>query len=96
MNVLPPATTQTRYMSWVLPDEVIHWHNDEGTYTLRVQKQPGARNHALTVQVRLPEQCTLLDTTPKPSSIGKGEKDVVYRMLLDQDREITLHFRRKE
>ncbi len=96
MNVLPPATTQTRYMSWALPDEVIHWHNDEGTYTLRVQKQPGARDHALIVRVRLPEQSTLLDTTPKPSSIGKGEKDVVYRMLLDQDREITLHFRRKE
>ncbi len=93
LGLLPPSATQTRLFTWTLPEDVVQWDNDEGWYSLRVQKQPGASAHPLTVRVRLPEESVLLDATPKPTAAEEGW--VIYRTALDRDREFRLHFRRQ-
>jgi hypothetical protein len=95
MGLLAPSTSQTRHFFWTLPQDVVEWAGDEGgegRYFLRVQKQPGATHHPLTVQIRLPEGSALLDATPPPTAVA-GEW-VIYRMTLDRDREFDIHFRK--
>ncbi|MDY7076353.1 MAG: hypothetical protein SXV54_05455, partial [Chloroflexota bacterium] len=92
LGLLPPAVTQTRLFTWTIPADMVQWQEDEGWYSLRVQKQPGTAGHPLSVRVRLPEGSVLLGTTPEPSAVEEGW--VVYRTALDRDREFMLHFRR--
>ncbi len=92
MSVLAPSTSQTRHFFWTLPQDVVEWAGDEGTYSLRVQKQPGTTGHPLAVQIRLPEGSVLLDATPQPTVVA-GEW-LIYRMALDRDRDFTIHFRK--
>jgi hypothetical protein len=93
LGLLPPSVAQARTFIWTLPADVVQWEADEGGYSLWVQKQPGTRGHPLTVRVRLPEGSALLDAAPEPSAV-EGDW-VIYRMLLDRDREFRLHFRRE-
>ncbi|MGD1993094.1 MAG: DUF4012 domain-containing protein [Anaerolineae bacterium] len=92
LNLLPPATSQTRRLTWTLPLDVVQWEADEGRYSLRVQKQPGTRGHPLVVRIRLPEGAEWLDVTPEPAQTRGGE--IVYSTSLDRDREFSIRFRR--
>ena len=94
LDVLPPASTHTRVFTWTLPVGVIQWDQGEGSYTLRVQKQPGSRNRQLSVRVRVPEGSTLLGTSPEVQGL-EGEW-VIYRTTLDRDRDFQLRFRREQ
>ncbi|MEE8391598.1 MAG: DUF4012 domain-containing protein [Anaerolineae bacterium] len=93
MGVLSPSTSQTRYFTWTLPADVVEWENDEGWYSLRVQKQAGTIGHPLTVQIRLPERSVLVDATPQPTAVAGGW--VIYQTALDRDREFSLYFRKQ-
>ncbi len=93
MSVLAPSTSRTRHFFWTLPQDVVEWQNDEGWYSLRVQKQPGTVGHPLTVQVRLPEDSVLVDAAPQPTVVTKNW--VIYRGALDRDREFHLHLRKQ-
>jgi len=93
LGVLSPTTSQTRHFFWTLPKDVVEWDNDEGWYSLRVQKQPGTTGHPLTVQVRLPEGSSLVDAVPQPTTVAGSW--VIYRAPLDRDKEFRLHFRRQ-
>ena len=93
LGVLSPTTSQTRHFFWTLPKDVVEWDNDEGWYSLRVQKQPGTTGHPLTVQVRLPEGSSLVDAVPQPTTVAGSW--VIYRAALDRDKEFRLHFRRQ-
>jgi len=90
--LLPPGTAQTRSFTWELPEDVVAWHGDEGTYTLRVQKQPGTVGHPLRVRVHLGDGLTLLSASPTPVAVDGSA--LMFQMLLDRDREITVRFRR--
>lgn len=91
--LLPPGTTQTRSFTWELPEDVVAWQGDEGTYTLRVQKQPGTVGHPLRVRVYLGDGITLLSANPPPVA---GDSSLLFQMPLDRDREITVRFRRSQ
>ena len=93
MSVLAPSTSQTRHFLWTLPQDVVQWQNDEGWYSLRVQKQPGTVGHPLTVQIRLPEGSVLVDASPSPTVVTRDW--VIYRGALERDQEFNLHFRRQ-
>ncbi|MCP4542490.1 MAG: DUF4012 domain-containing protein [Chloroflexi bacterium] len=93
MGVLAPSASQTRYFFWTLPQDVVEWQSDQGSYSLRVQKQPGTIGHPLTVQVRLPEGSVLVDAVPQPTVATNNW--VIYRVALDRDREFTLHFEKQ-
>ncbi|RME39469.1 MAG: DUF4012 domain-containing protein, partial [Thermoflexia bacterium] len=91
--LLPPGTTQTRTLIWELPEEVVAWDGDDGTYTLRVQKQPGTVGHPLRLRIRLPDGAVLVAAAPSPSAV-KGAA-VIYETRLDRDREFSVRFRRE-
>ncbi len=90
--LLPPGTTQTRSFTWELPEDVVAWRGDEGTYTLRVQKQPGTAGHPFQVRVYLGDGATLLSASPTPGAVDGPT--LLFQMPLDRDREITVRFRR--
>ncbi|MBC7226459.1 MAG: DUF4012 domain-containing protein [Thermoflexales bacterium] len=91
LMLLPPGAVQTRTFTWELPEGVVVWEGDGGTYSLRVQKQPGTAGHPLRVRIRLPEGTTLVAADPPPSAV-EGSL-VVYATRLDRDREFVLRFR---
>jgi len=92
--LLPPAAVQTRSFIWELPERVIAWQGDEGTYTLRVQKQPGTAGHPLLIRIRLGDDTTLLSASPTPAAVDGSL--LLFQMPLDRDREINLRFRREQ
>lgn len=91
--LIHPATQQVRSFTWELPDEVVSWQGDEGTYTLRVQKQPGTSGHPLQVRIRLGDDVTLLTADPPPSAVDGPV--LVFATRLDRDREFHIRFRRR-
>ncbi len=92
MLLLPPGAVQTRSFTWELPDGVVSWDGDEGTYTLRVQKQSGTVGHPLTVRVHLDEKLLLLGTDPPPTATDGST--LIFQTRLDRDRTLTVRFRR--
>jgi hypothetical protein len=93
LGLLQPSLSQERVFTWTLPIDVVQWHDDEGHYTLRIQKQPGTLGHQLTVRARLPEGGELIETAPKPATV-QGDW-ITYRTTLDRDREFRLRFGRQ-
>jgi hypothetical protein len=93
LGLLRPSLTQERVFTWTLPIDMVQWQEDEGQYSLRVQKQPGTLGHQLTVRVRLPEGGELIETAPKPAT-AQGEW-ITYRTTLNRDREFSLRFGRQ-
>ncbi|MGB9777212.1 MAG: DUF4012 domain-containing protein [Anaerolineae bacterium] len=89
--LLPPGTTQTRTFTWELPEGAVVWQGDEGTYILRVQKQPGTVGHPLRLRVRLPEGATLLAADPSPSAVEGSV--LIFETRLGRDREFSVRFR---
>jgi len=90
LGLLPPSVIRTRSFTWTLPADVVQLKESAGWYHLRVQKQPGTQGHPLTVRVRLPEESVLLDPLPESAAV-EGEW-VVYRTVLDHDREFRIYF----
>jgi hypothetical protein len=93
LGLLPPSETQTRSFTWTLPADVVQWDANEGTYLVRVQKQPGTRGYPLTIRVRLPDKGVFLNAAPEPSAME--ESWTAYETRLDRDREFELRFRRE-
>jgi hypothetical protein len=91
--VLAPGTTQTRSYTLTLPPGAVQWQGEEGHYGLRIQKQPGAPPRPFSLRVKLPDQSTLLDSTPAPASQQNGW--LVYQLTLDRDQDVEIRFRRK-
>ncbi len=91
-GLLPPASTQTRSLTWTLPADVVQWSDGEGNYRLQVQKQPGTSGHPLTVRVRLPAGSMLEDVAPSATEVKDGW--VIYQTALRQDKWFELRFRR--
>ncbi len=92
LMLLPPGAVQTRIFTWELPERVVAWEGNEGTYTLRVQKQPGTVGHPLRIRIRLPDGTSLVAADPSPSAM---ERDIlIFETRLDRDREFRVHFRR--
>ncbi|MBN1178145.1 MAG: DUF4012 domain-containing protein [Anaerolineae bacterium] len=92
LGLLPTATTHTRRFVYTLPDAVVAWAGETGTYTLRVQKQAGSVRDPLTVRVRLPAGAALVASTPEPAAVEEGW--IVYQLALATDVDIHLRFRR--
>ncbi len=90
--LLPPGAVQARSFTWELPDGVVVWEGDEGTYTLRVQKQSGTVGHPLTVRIYLDEQARLLGTNPLPTATDGAA--LLFRIRLDRDQRLNVRFRR--
>ncbi len=86
--LLPPGAIQTRSFIWDLPEKIVDWGGSEGTYTLRVQKQPGTAGHPLQVRIHLGDNLTLLTADPSPSAIGGST--VIFETRLDRDREFRI------
>lgn len=61
---------------------------EAGRYRLLIQRQPGALEHSLTVQVHLPNGYQAVEITPPPVSIT--EQTIVWQTTLDQDRSFVL------
>ena len=59
-----------------------------GRYRLLVQRQPGALEHPLTVQVHLPEGYPAVEIVPSPVSVT--DRTVIWHTTLDRDRTLTL------
>jgi hypothetical protein len=91
--VLPTAASQTRRYALTLPDNVMQWDGKFGRYDLYLQKQAGAPGYPVTVAVRLPLGCVLLDAQPKPTALENGA--VVFRFALDRDQTIRLRCERR-
>lgn len=89
--LLPPGAVQTRSFTWELPGDRVAWDGNNGTYTLRIQKQPGTVGHPLRLRIRLPERATLVAADPPPSAVEGSV--VIYETRLDRDREFSLRFR---
>ena len=87
--LLPPGTAQTRSMTWTLSPAVVQWVEEEGEYTLRLQKQAGTAGPPLTVRVRLPQGRALRAASPEYGVDGDW---VVFELVLDRDQEIELRF----
>jgi hypothetical protein len=90
LNLLPPATRQTRRFTWTLPQDVVEWEDGQRGYTLRVQKQPGTRGHPLTVRIQLPMGAERIDAAPEPALVESGR--IVYRTSLDRDRQFSIRY----
>jgi hypothetical protein len=90
LNLLPPATRQTRRFTWTLPQDVVEWEDGQRGYTLRVQKQPGTRGHPLTVRIQLPMGAERIDAAPEPALVESGS--IVYRTSLDRDRQFSIRY----
>jgi hypothetical protein len=91
---LPTATSQTRSLSWTLPSDVVEWGAEGSWYALRVQRQPGAASHRLTVSILLPEGTRLLRTTP--SVVDVTAASVSFSARLDRDRDFQVWFEGEE
>ncbi len=89
--LLPPGAVQTRSFTWELPERVVARQGDEGTYRLRVQKQPGTVGHPLRIRIRLPDGASLAAADPFPSAIDGAV--LIFETRLDRDREFFLRFR---
>ncbi|MBI5033473.1 MAG: DUF4012 domain-containing protein [Chloroflexi bacterium] len=93
MGVLPTGAVQTRSFNYALPANVVKWDQPNGTYSLRIQKQPGTAGYPVSVRVHLPDQMALIGSSSKQFTLD-GEW-FVYQMILDRDQDIGLHFRRQ-
>jgi len=91
--VQPGETVETRF-EYLLPPTVVFatGNPDEMGYSLLVQKQPGTRGVPLSVRIRLPTGSALTASDPPPAEVG--EVEIVYRLRLETDAEITLRFGR--
>jgi hypothetical protein len=92
LSLLPPATTQTRRFTMTLPSDVVQWQGDVGQYVLRLVKQPGAIPYPVLLRVHPPNRSTLLDASPEPGRLDSdGWRE--YRLMLDRDQTVRLHWR---
>lgn len=91
--LLPPGAVQTRSFVWELPEDVVAWDGDVGTYTLLVQKQPGTVGHPLRLRIRLPEGTVLVAADPALSAV-EGPV-LLFEVRLDRDRKFTVWFRKE-
>lgn len=92
LNLAPIATTLARRYDLTLAPAAVHREGDEGWYTLRLIKQPGAAPYPVTVAVRLPTGAMLLDAAPPPAaSDAQGWQS--YRLILDRDQTVRVHWR---
>lgn len=90
--LLPPGAVQSRFFVWELPDRVVVWQGDEGTYTLRVQKQPGTVGHPLTMRIHLDPQDRLLEVEPLPTTTDGST--LIFQTHLNRDQALRIRFRR--
>ena len=95
LSLLPPTTTQTRSFTMTLPSDVVQWQGDVGQYMLRLVKQPGAAPYPMIVRVHPPDRGTVLDASPDPSRLD-DDGWLEYRLTLDRDQTIRLHWKRAE
>ena len=95
LSLLPPATTQTRGFTMTLPSGVVQLQGDVGQYMLRLVKQPGAAPYPVIVRVHPPDRGTVLDASPDPSRLD-GDGWLEYRLTLDRDQTVRVHWKRAE
>ncbi|MBI5305260.1 MAG: DUF4012 domain-containing protein [Chloroflexi bacterium] len=93
LMVLPTATTQTRHFALTQSDDVVQWVDAEGRYALRIQKQPGAPDFPVTVQVRLPNAGVFIQAQPSPVAV-EGDR-VTFKFALNRDVDILLRWKRQ-
>ena len=92
LSLLPPATTQTRGFTMTLPSDVVQWQGDVGQYILRLVKQPGAAPYPVIVRLHPPHRAIVLDASPDPSRLD-GDGWLEYRLTLDRDQTVRLHWK---
>lgn len=95
LSLLPPATAQTRGFTMTLPSDVVQWQGDVRQYMLRLVKQPGATPCPVIGRVHPPDRGTVLDASPDLSRLD-GDGWLEYRLTLDCDQTIRLHWKRAE
>jgi hypothetical protein len=91
LQVIPGGESRSISFQFALPEGilVIQPGSNQLTYRLRMQKQPGTLAVPITIQVRLPENATIL-TTPDGAVIE--EEMVVIETDLRIDRELAIEF----
>jgi hypothetical protein len=75
-----------------LPARLFHRNQDEISYRLLVQKQPGIRRREVTVEFILPDGFRLASSSVSPAS--DGESRVRFSLLIDRDTELAAVFTR--
>jgi hypothetical protein len=93
LTLLAPGKNLTREFALTLAEDVVQWSGNEGRYVLLIQKQAGTPNYPVVVQVRLPDQTTLIDAQPRAFTVA-GER-VMFQFKLERDVEIRLRFKRR-
>lgn len=86
---IEPGESRTLSYSYYLPEDVSR-ELAAGNYSLRVFKQLGAQNHALTVDVDFGKP--LLSATPSEDPSEYGDTQYLLKTYLDQDLEMTIRF----
>jgi len=89
--VVAPGETREMAFEYRLPSSVLGGE-DEATYRLLVQKQPGTLAVPLRVEVKLPAGSVVVSTSPEARAVNSGS--VVFDSDLSQDREFEVTFRR--
>jgi len=92
LSLLSPATTQTRSFTVTLPSDVVQSQGNAGKYMLRLVKQPGASPYPVVLRVHPPDRSTLLDASPEPGGMDSDGR-LEYRLMLDRDQMVRLHWR---
>ena len=75
-----------------LPAQLVHRSEDEISYRLLIQKQPGIRRREVTVEFILPDGFRLASSSVSPAS--DGDSRVGFSLLIDRDTELVAVFTR--
>jgi len=91
--IVPRGQRVDSYVSYTLPAEVVLAHDDQLSYHLVWQKQPGAAAWPTRVTVVFPEDLSLLEAQPQPSYTAANS--VTFQFDLDTDHEVNVTFKTK-
>lgn len=88
--LVPRGATRTQRFEYRLPENTVRRHDTTRTYSLMLQKQPGARSRPVTVTVQLPDSATITNATPALSE--QDGSTVRFDLRLNSDRTIRLTY----
>lgn len=89
--LIPEGESLTTFFTYQLPAGVTVTDDDLSVYRLKVAKQAGAPDKALTIQVTLPTDAVFVSATPLPASIT--EDSVTFNADLDRDLQFSVIYR---
>ena len=86
LTAIDPGTSRALGFRYTLPAGIVERADDGLTYTLVIQKQPGAGQMPVSVEVTIPQGHALDGASPAPSEVDGG----TARFDLDLNSDVTL------